>query len=73
MEVVPHPPGGLNEDARSRVELVDVSLNSRKLSQERLFIHHAHVRVDDRALWLSLSKRGQREDACKRHRAEHET
>ena len=73
VEVIPHPPGGLLEDPRPRIELVDVSLNPRQLSKEGLLVHHARVRIDDRALLLSLGRRGQSDEAGKRDRAEHET
>ena len=46
VEVIPGPPGGLNEDARSLVELVDLSFDIRGFSKQRLFIHDAGIRVD---------------------------
>ena len=33
VEVIPHPPGGLNEDARPLIELVDVSLDARNFAK----------------------------------------
>ena len=47
VEMIPNPSGGLNKRARSRVELVDVALNPRKFSQQRLLVHNARVRIDD--------------------------
>src|SRR6266446_6591359 len=63
VEVIPHPSGGLYEDARPRVELIDVALNPRKLTKEGLLIHHARLRVDERALLLSLGRRSQSDEA----------
>ena len=62
MKVIPDPPGRLNENAGPLVGLVDFSLNARNLLQQRLFIHHACVRIDQRALLLWVSRRGKSDD-----------
>ena len=50
VEVVPDPPGGLNEDARARIELVDVSLDARSFAKQCLFVDDARVGIDQRRL-----------------------
>jgi hypothetical protein len=44
--MIPGSPGGLNEDARPLVELVDFSFNARRLSKQRLFIQDPRARID---------------------------
>ena len=45
VEIVPGPPGGLDQHARLRVGNVDVAFNARRFSQQRLFVHDARVRI----------------------------
>jgi hypothetical protein len=46
VEMIPGSPGGLNEDTRSLVGLVDYPFNAWRLSKQSLFIHDARVRIN---------------------------
>ena len=71
MEVIPHPPGGLNENARPLIELVDVALNARGFAKQRLFVDDARVRIDKRR--LRNGWRAESNEPANRQRAEHQT
>ena len=72
MEVVPYPSVGLNEHARPRVELVDVSLDARKLAEEGALVDHICLRIDNRRL-LSLGRHREGDGAGNRHCPKQET
>jgi hypothetical protein len=73
VKVIPGPPGGLNEDARSLVEQVGLSFDARRLSKQNLFIHDARVRIDQRALLLGVGRRGKSDEAGDSNRAKDQT
>src|ERR1700730_7567506 len=69
VKVIPSPPGGLNEDARSLVEQVGLSFDARRLLKQSLLIHNARIRIDQPALLLGVGRRGKSNEAGNRNRA----
>src|SRR3954468_5425574 len=57
VEMIPHSPSRLDEDACARIELVDISLDARSLPKQRLFALHARIRIDPRVLLCMSRKR----------------
>src|SRR4029077_1192883 len=73
VKVVPGASGRLNEDARTRVELIDLSLDAREFAKQRPLIDDVRLRVNRRIRLLGEGRRRESNETADHNGGKYQT